>query len=133
MIIDEFSAYTLREVDMRFEADNAETFSGDLKMSRSGAFHAFIENTARGDILRTDISTGIKPDETALRKLTAEQRRQAIDLGIGAVVRMIYRDGFFHADLHPANLMIFEEARLQGGQRRIYRPGDGRQVHTRDA
>ncbi len=52
---------------------------------------------------------GIKPDENALKKLTADQRRQAIDLGIGAVVRMIYRDGFFHADLHPANLMIFKK------------------------
>ena len=52
---------------------------------------------------------GIKPDENAVKKLTADQRRQAIDLGIGAVVRMIYRDGFFHADLHPANLMIFKK------------------------
>ena len=52
---------------------------------------------------------GIKPDANALKKLTSEQRRQAIDLGIGAVVRMIYRDGFFHADLHPANLMIFKK------------------------
>jgi ubiquinone biosynthesis protein len=51
---------------------------------------------------------GIKPDETALKKLTVEQRRQGIDLGIGAIVRMIYRDGFFHADLHPANLMVFK-------------------------
>jgi len=52
---------------------------------------------------------GIKPDQNALKKLTADQRRQAIDLGIGAVVRMIYRDGFFHADLHPANLMVFKK------------------------
>ncbi len=56
---------------------------------------------------------GIKPDETALKKLTAEQRRTAIDLGIGAIVRMIYRDGFFHADLHPANLMIFKNPKTR--------------------
>jgi ubiquinone biosynthesis protein len=52
---------------------------------------------------------GIKADENALKKLTADQRRQAIDLGIGAIVKMIYRDGFFHADLHPANLMVFKK------------------------
>ena len=56
---------------------------------------------------------GIKPDQNALKKLTAEQRRRAIDLGIGAIVRMIYRDGFFHADLHPANLMIFKNPRTK--------------------
>ena len=55
------------------------------------------------------ISRVLKPDETALKKLTLEQRRQAIDLGVGAIVRMIYRDGFFHADLHPANLMVFKK------------------------
>jgi len=47
--------------------------------------------------------------KTPLKKLTADQRRQAIDLGIGAVVENDYRDGFFHADLHPANLMVFKK------------------------
>jgi len=108
-IIDEFSAYTLREVDMRFEADNAETFSAYFKDEPKVRFPRIYRKYSSRDILCMEYFDGIKPDETALRKLTAEQRRQAIDLGIGAVVRMIYRDGFFHADLHPANLMIFKK------------------------
>jgi ubiquinone biosynthesis protein len=108
-IIDEFSTYTLREVDLRFEADNAETFSAYFKDEPEVRFPRIYRKYSSRDVLCMEYFNGIKPDETALKKLTAEQRRQAIDLGIGALVRMIYRDGFFHADLHPANLMIFKK------------------------
>jgi ubiquinone biosynthesis protein len=110
-IIDEFSAYTLREVDLRFEADNAETFSAYFKDEPKIHFPRIYRKFSSRDVLCMEYFHGIKPDVEALKKLTLEQRRQAIDLGVGAIVRMIYRDGFFHADLHPANLMIFKKPR----------------------
>jgi ubiquinone biosynthesis protein len=110
-IINEFSAYTLREVDLRFEADNAETFTAYFKDEPEVRFPRIYRKCSSRDVLCMEYFHGIKPDEEALRRLTVEQRRQAIDLGIGAIVRMIYRDGFFHADLHPANLMIFKKPR----------------------
>ena len=110
-IINEFSAYTLREVDLRFEADNADTFTAYFKDEPEVRFPRIYRKYSSRDVLCMEYFHGIKPDEEALKKLTAEQRRQAIDLGIGAIVRMIYRDGFFHADLHPANLMIFKKPR----------------------
>lgn len=109
-IIDEFTAYTLREVDLRFEADNAETFTAYFKDEPKVRFPRIYRRYSSRDVLCMEYFHGLKPDEHALKKLDADQRRQAIDLGIGAVVRMIYRDGFFHADLHPANLMIFKKA-----------------------
>jgi ubiquinone biosynthesis protein len=108
-IIDEFSAYTLREVDLRFEADNAETFSAYFKDEPEVRFPRIYRKYSSRDVLCMEYFNGIKADENALKKLTADQRRQAIDLGIGAIVKMIYRDGFFHADLHPANLMVFKK------------------------
>ncbi len=109
-IINEFSAYTLREVDLRFEADNAETFTAYFKDEPKVRFPRIYRQYSSRDVLCMEYFHGIKPDENALKKLTADQRRQAIDLGISAVVRMIYRDGFFHADLHPANLMVFKKS-----------------------
>ncbi len=110
-IINEFSAYTLREVDLRFEADNADTFTAYFKDEPEVRFPRIYRKCSSRDVLCMEYFHGIKPDEEALKKLTAEERRLAIDLGIGAIVRMIYRDGFFHADLHPANLMIFKKPR----------------------
>jgi ubiquinone biosynthesis protein len=112
-IISEFSAYTLREVDLRFEADNAETFSAYFKDEPEVRFPCIYREFSSRDVLCMEYFHGIKPDENALKKLTADQRREAIDLGIGAIVKMIYRDGFFHADLHPANLMIFKNPRTK--------------------
>jgi ubiquinone biosynthesis protein len=108
-IINEFSTYTLREVDLRFEADNAETFTAYFKDEPKVRFPKIYRKYSSHDVLCMEYFHGIKPDDEALKKLTLEQRREAIDLGIGAIVRMIYRDGFFHADLHPANLMIFKK------------------------
>lgn len=108
-IINEFSAYTLREVDLRFEADNAETFSAYFKDEPEVRFPRIYRKFSSRDVLCMEYFHGFQPDELALKKLTIEQRRQAIDLGIGSIIRMIYRDGFFHADLHPANLMIFKK------------------------
>jgi len=110
-IINEFSTYTLREVDLRMEADNAETFTAYFKDEPEVRFPRIYRKYSSRDVLCMEYFNGIKPDENALKKLTVEQRRQAIDLGVGAIVRMIYRDGFFHADLHPANLMIFKKPR----------------------
>jgi ubiquinone biosynthesis protein len=108
-VLNEFSNYSLREVDLRLEADNAETFSAYFKDEPEVKFPHIYRKCSSRDVLCMEYFNGIKPDDNALKKLTLEQRRQAIDLGVGAIVRMIYRDGFFHADLHPANLMIFKK------------------------
>jgi ubiquinone biosynthesis protein len=110
-IIYEFSAYTLREVDLRSKADNDETFSAYFKDEPKVRFPRIYRKYSSRDVLCMEYFHGIKPDETALKKITVEQRREAIDLGIGAIVRITYRGGFFHADLHPANLMIFKNSR----------------------
>ncbi|MBZ0111679.1 MAG: AarF/ABC1/UbiB kinase family protein, partial [Thermoanaerobaculia bacterium] len=38
-------------------------------------------------------------------------KERIIDLGASAIIRMLYRDGFFHADLHPGNLLILDGPR----------------------
>jgi ubiquinone biosynthesis protein len=107
-ILDEFCNYTLREVDLQMEADNAETFTAHFIDEPEIRFPRIYREFSTHDVICMEYFNGIKPDERALKKLSLIQRRQAIDLGVGAIVRMIYRDGFFHADLHPANLMVFK-------------------------
>jgi ubiquinone biosynthesis protein len=108
-IIDEFNRYTLREVDLHFEAENAETFTAYFKDEPDVRFPHIYRKYSSRDVLCMEYFHGLKPDSNALKKLTAEQRRRVIDLGVGAIVKMIYRDGFFHADLHPGNLMILKK------------------------
>jgi ubiquinone biosynthesis protein len=105
-IVDEFSAYTLREVDFTVEADNAETFAANFTDSPEVVFPRIHRELSTAAVLTMEYFEGIKPYAPAARTLSADHRKRLIDVGAGAIIRMLYRDGFFHADLHPANLLI---------------------------
>jgi ubiquinone biosynthesis protein len=62
-------------------------------------------------VLCMEYIRGIKPTDARARELSVQDRDRLIDLGAGAIIRMLYKDGFFHADLHPANLLILDGPR----------------------
>jgi ubiquinone biosynthesis protein len=109
-LIDEFSRYTLLEVDLRFEADNAEAFAANFKDQPDVHFPKIYREFSNRDVLCMQYFRGIKPDARATAILTPREKEKVIRLGVGATIQMILRDGFFHADLHPGNLIIFEDA-----------------------
>lgn len=105
-IIDEFSAYTARELDFTVEADNAETFAANFRDTPDVKFPAIHRSLSCDSVLTMEYLDGFKPHAPAAAALTAEERQRLIDIGASAIIRMLYRDGFFHADLHPANLLV---------------------------
>lgn len=105
-IIDEFAAYTRREVDFRFEADNAEIFAANFRDLPGVVFPKIYRKLSSEDVLTMEFLKGIRPGSKAAQQLTSEERRRVIDLGAAAIIRMLYEDGFFHADLHAGNLLI---------------------------
>jgi len=68
-IINEFSDYTLREVDLRFEADNAETFAAYFQDEPKVRFPRIYRKYSSRDVLCMEYFGGIKPDENALKKM----------------------------------------------------------------
>jgi ubiquinone biosynthesis protein len=105
-VIDEFCHYTLREVDLRIEADNAETFAANFKDQPDIVFPQIYRSLSGPSVLCMEFFDGFKPDSPAAKALIQEEREKIIDLGAAAIIRMLYRDGFFHADLHPGNLIV---------------------------
>lgn len=111
-LINEFCSYTLREVDFHFEADNAETFAANFRDEPDIRFPTIYRQFSTSNVLCMEFFHGVKPDAAAHGQLTDQEKEKVIRLGVNAIVRMIFRDGFFHADLHPGNLIIFEDARV---------------------
>ena len=111
-IIDEFTDYTLREVDLRREADNAETFAANFHDQPDVVFPAVFREYSAESVLCMEFLDGLRPDTAAARALPLEARERLVDLGAGSIIRMLYRDGFFHADLHPGNLLALPGARV---------------------
>lgn len=105
-ILREFTEYTLREVDLEQEADNAETFASAFSDQPGVVFPRIFREYSSETVLCMEYLEGIKPTDPEALELPEEDRRRLIELGAEAIIDMIYRDGFFHADLHPGNLLI---------------------------
>jgi len=105
-IIREFSEYTLREVDLRREADNAETFAANFSDERDIVFPKIYREFSGERVLTMEFFDGSRPDSRKVQAMSLEDRERLVDLGAEAIIRMIYKDGFFHADLHPGNLIV---------------------------
>ncbi len=105
-IIREFSEYTLREVDLRREADNAETFAANFVDEPGIVFPKIYREFSGERVLTMEFFDGRRPDSAKVQAMSLEDREKLVDLGAEAIIRMIYKDGFFHADLHPGNLIV---------------------------
>lgn len=105
-IIAEFCDYTLREVDLRREADNAETFTSNFADVPDVVFPKIYRRLSGRDVLCMEFLDGLRPDAVAAQALPLAEREKLIDLGALSIIRMLYKDGVFHADLHPGNLLI---------------------------
>jgi len=107
-ILDEFTEYTLREVDLRREADNAEQFSLNFADEPDIRFPKIYREYSSRMVMTMELFKGLRPDSPALHELPIEVRERVVDLGAKAIIRMLYQDGFFHADLHPGNLFVID-------------------------
>jgi len=105
-VIDEFCHYTLREVDLQLEGENAETFAANFKDQPDIVFPKIYRHLTGPSVLTMEFFSGFKPSSEEALAMSQEDRERVVDLGAAAIIRMLYRDGFFHADLHPGNLII---------------------------
>lgn len=111
-VLAEFVEYTRREVDLFREADNAETFAANFHDLPGVAFPRIFRQYSGQSVLCMEFFKGYKPGAPETQNLTEEERDHLVDLGAASIIRMLFQDGFFHADLHPGNLLILPGARL---------------------
>ena len=104
----EFCDYTNREVDFRLEADNAEEFTANFIKHPEIHFPRIYREYSTSDLICMQFIRGIKPDVRAYERYSESDREKIVDYGAYAIIQMLYQDGFFHADLHPGNLMIMD-------------------------
>ncbi len=105
-IINEFCRYTKIELDLLNEADHAEIFSSNFATNSNVVFPKIYREFSCSDVLCMEYLKGIKPNEEKALKLRQGHLTKIIDIGAGAIIKMLYEDGFFHADLHSGNLIL---------------------------
>jgi ubiquinone biosynthesis protein len=111
-LVDEFARSIRQELDYRLEGRNAETFRKNF----AGHPHVRIPRVfwtyTRQRVLTLEYMEGTQLADIDMLGWTPEQRHQLAEVLTEAWMTMIFRHGFFHADPHPANVLVFSPERI---------------------
>jgi len=105
-LVDEFARSIRHELDYRLEARNAQSFHRNF----AGHPHVRIPHVywsySRQRVLTLELLEGEQVADLELQAFTMDERRHLAYLITEAWMTMIFRHGFFHADPHPANILL---------------------------
>lgn len=117
-VVREFRQTMLRELDFRREMRNLMAFRQNFAKDDTVRFPKPYADLTTGRVLTMQQLDGINVgDEKQLREKQIDGDALA-RRGAGVFVQMIFRDGFYHADPHPGNILALENDRvgiLDGG------------------
>ena len=105
-IVDEFSRSIRQELDYRLEGRNAE------QLHRNFAGHPHVRvprvywSYSRARVLTLEFIEGTQLADIDELMYTVEERKRLAEVMAEAWMTMIFRDGFFHGDPHPANILV---------------------------
>jgi len=109
-LVDEFARSIRQELDYRREARNAERFRRDF----AGHPHVRVPKVywsyTRSQVLTLEFLEGTQLVDIDHTQYSLEDRRRLAYLMTEAWMTMIFRNGFFHGDPHPANILVLERA-----------------------
>ena len=109
-IVDEFSRHTKHELDLTLEAANCSQLARNFKDKR------LLIPEVHWDYCRKSVMTMERMHGTPIRDTEALLAKD-IDLsqlahdGVEIFFTQAFRDGFFHADMHPGNIQVADDGR----------------------
>lgn len=108
----EFSATLRAELDYLHEGRNAERFARNFANDPSIHIPRIFWSTTTSRVLTIERIFGLKIDDVEVLAMPGLERTRLADLAAKAAVKMIFEDGFFHADPHPGNLFVESASRI---------------------
>lgn len=108
-IVAEFQKHLMREIDFIFEAINARKFRENFKGVEGVYFPKIIGKHTTRRLLIMELIEGLPLSRLTPEKMENLDGSELARRGVEAVFKMIFEDGFFHADPHPGNVMIRQE------------------------
>lgn len=111
-IVEEFKRYTLRELDFNHEASNMMRFKKIF--SKDSDSNIIVPKTyseySSSNILVMQFIEGFKISQNI--KMSANQKRKIVRVITQSGFSQIFETGFFHADLHPGNILLLKNGKL---------------------
>jgi ubiquinone biosynthesis protein len=109
-LVDEFARSIRHELDYRLEARNAAAFHRNF----AGHPHVHVPRVywsyTRARVLTLERLEGMQVVDIDPEEWSLEERRELAYLITETWMTMIFRQGFFHGDPHPANILVLGRA-----------------------
>ncbi|HMF40101.1 MAG TPA: AarF/UbiB family protein [Polyangia bacterium] len=107
--LEEFGRAVFAQLDFRVEAANNRRFRDNFKGHTDVVFPEVVGALSGERILTMSYIAGTKILSTAA---TRSDPKRVARLGLATLLKMIFEDGFVHADLHPGNIFITPDDKL---------------------
>ena len=105
-LVDEFAETIRAELDYLEEGRNAERFARDFEDDASVVIPRVYWEHTTSRVLTLERMGGMNVGDAAALDEAGVDRELVARRGADIVLKMIFEDRFFHADLHPGNLFI---------------------------
>jgi ubiquinone biosynthesis protein len=117
-VVREFKQTLMRELDFRREMRNLQQFRQNFAADHTVAFPKPYPEFSTGRVLTMQLLRGTSVGDVKKLEHKHVDGEALARQGAGVFVQMIFRDGFYHADPHPGNLLVLAKGRvgvLDGG------------------
>lgn len=103
-LVDQFDRAITAELDFMQEAEHAIRFARNFESHPSVRFPKVYKEASSKQVLTLEFLPGKKVYD-AIRS-EGHQGPMIAKTSVGVIIKMIFEDGFFHADPHPGNILI---------------------------
>ena len=103
-LVDQFDRAITSELDFKLEAEHSQRFTANFAGKDIARFPTVYKQATTNRVLTLEFFDGHKIYD-AVRKHGFEGPKIA-KVSVQIIIKMIFEDGFFHADPHPGNLFI---------------------------
>ncbi len=111
-VVSEFHRSLVRELDFEREERNLEQFARNFAGDKTVRFPRVFPELCTNRVLTMELLAGVSLREPAELDRLPISREELARRGATAWMEMIFRDGFYHADPHPGNLLVMEDGTI---------------------
>jgi ubiquinone biosynthesis protein len=110
--VDDFSRIIRQELDYTHEAQNADRFYFNFRESPTVRIPKIYWKYTTRHILAQEYVEGTRVlDIAGIEAMGLDPKKMSIDIA-NAYLKMIFEDGFYHADPHPGNILVSRDGKV---------------------
>jgi len=108
--VDEFGRAIRQQIDLRIEAENNARFSKHFASDPDVRFPTLYTELSSRRVLTMEFIRGVKILDAPAKQHSDATRLARI--GFRTLLKMVFGDGFVHADLHPGNILVDDHDKI---------------------